>query len=258
LTAARTESQCRSPHAVKDAAKAFMKNSKEYSQKVRKLYRSLKRKYTKTGSVTYEDPVDALICAVVSEKMIGPEADSAMKRFADYFVDFNDLRVSRAEEVVEVLGADTPDTRDIASALTRALRSVFEKYHTVSLAALKKVGKKPARRVLEKMDGVSPFVVDYCMLTSLHGHAIPLTERMIDCLKREQLVHPDADEQQMRGFLTRQIPADNAYEFYYLLRRRSESRRAGRKKKAVRNTQTAASTRTRKRTKETTGKKTKN
>ncbi|MHC4658685.1 MAG: hypothetical protein ACYS83_05840 [Planctomycetota bacterium] len=225
-----------------------MKNSKEYSQKVRRLYRSLKRKYPKTERVAYDDPVDALVYAIVSEKMSRTAAQAAIKRFADYFIDSNDLRVSRAEEIIEVLGADTAVTRDTASALTKALGAVFNKYNTVSLKTLKKSGKKPARQVLEKMSGISGFVVDYCMLTSLRGHAIPLTKKMIDYLRSNELVHPDADEQQIEGFLARQIPAENAYAFYVLLRRQSESRKPGRKKKTARKTKTKAATTKKKKT----------
>lgn len=210
-----------------------MKNSKEYSRKVNKLYRSLKRKFPKTQKVVYDEPVEALIYAIVSEKMSERAAQSATKKFADYFVDLNDLRVSRAEEIVEVLGSDTPVTRDIALALTRALGAVFDKYNTVSLKALNKVGKRPARQVLEKMNGVSPFAVDYCMLTSLQGHAIPLTRNMMDYLKNNELVHEEADEAEIEGFLARLIPAENAYEFYYLLRHQSESRTRRRKKQTA-------------------------
>ena len=211
-----------------------MKNSKEYSRKVQKLYRSLKRKYPKPQDVEYDEPVEALVYAVVSENITESEAQSAMKRFADYFVDLNDLRVSRAEEVVEVLRADTPVTRNIALTLTRALRAVFDKYNTVSLKAMKRIGKRPAKQSLEKMNGVSPFVVNYCMVTSLQGHAIPLTKKMIDYLRSEELVHPGADEQEIEGFLARQISAQNAYEFYALLRRASESYKRRRKKRTVR------------------------
>jgi endonuclease III len=227
-----------------------MKNSKEYSQEIRKLYRSLKRKHKKVQPDIYDDPVDGLIYAIISEQMSQAATQSVIKKFADYFIDQNDLRVSRAEEVVAALGEDTPLTRDIALALTKALRTVFDKYHTVSLKALKKMGKKPARQVLEKINGVTPFVVDYCVLASLQGHAIPLTRKMIDYLRHNELVHPDADDQQIEGFLAKQISADNAYEFYALLRRESESRRA-RRKKAARTTGMKAATKTKRKTRKT-------
>ncbi len=200
-----------------------MKSNREYSKKIGELYRSWKRKCPKVEKLTYDEPTEALVYALVSENITEVAARSATKRFADYFVDLNDLRVSRMEEIVEILGEDTSVTRDTASKLTGALRTVFEKYNTVSLEALKKIGKRQARKILEGIDGVSLFVADYCMLTSLHSHAIPLTEKMINYLKTNQMAHPDADYQQIEGFLARQVLAEDAYRFYALLRYCSES-----------------------------------
>jgi len=213
---------------------------------VHELYRSLKAKYTKVKKVRYDEPAEALVYAIVGENMSEMATESAVKRFHDYFIDLNDLRVSRDEEIVEVGGEDTTITKEIASTLTKALKNVFEEYNSVSLQALKKIGKRPAKQVLEKMDGISRFAVNYCMLTSLQGHAIPLTKRMIEYLRSNQLVHPDADEQQIEGFLAKQIPAENAYEFYALLRRQSESRRRRDKKKTVRKAKAKTATKTKK------------
>lgn len=224
-----------------------MKNSKDYSRKVQKLYRDLKRQYQKPQKVEYALLLDALVYAIVSENISVAKARSASRKLADYFIDFNDLRVSQLVEIVEVLGGDTAVTRNIASMLTMALGTVFREYNTISLEALKKIGKRPARQVLEKMDGTTSFVVDYCVLTALGGHAIPLTKGMIDYLRNNQLVHPNADQQQIEGFLARQISAKNAYEFYALLRRCSESRRAAtKKKKTVTKPKTKAVSKTKK------------
>lgn len=208
-----------------------MKNGKEYSKKVQKLYHSLKRNHPAVQKTVYDEPVDALVYAIVSDELSEPAAQSAIKRLADYFVDWNDLRISRTEEIIEALGPEASAARDIASALTTALRVVFSKYNMVSLKALYKMSKRPAKGFLEKIEGTNRFVVDYCMLTSLHGHAIPLTKKMIEYLRSNELVHAEADEREIEGFLARQISAENAYEFYSLLRRQSETRKAGKKKK---------------------------
>ena len=140
-----------------------------------------------------------------------------------------------------MLGQDTAVSRNIASTITTVLRAIFNEYHKVSLEALKKTGKRPARQILEKMEGTSRFVVDYCMLTSLQGHAIPLTKQMIEYLRSNKLIHPDADKQQIGGFLAKQISAKKDYEFYTLLRRESEaycSEKKKRSKKAVKKKKT--------------------
>ena len=200
-----------------------MKNSKEYAQRLQRLYRGLKRAHPKVETTSYDDPIDALIYGIVSERVSETATQRAMKGFRETFVDWNDLRVSRVEEIVEVLHEDTAVNRTTAFALTTALRAIFDEYHTLSLQNLKKVGKRPAKQALESLEGTDPYVVGYCMLTSLQGHAIPLTGQMADYLKQHEVVDPEADEQDIEGFLTRQVAAKNAYEFYALLRRESES-----------------------------------
>jgi endonuclease III len=221
-----------------------MRNSKEYAKKIQNLYHSLKRKYPKVQQINHETVVDTLVYSVISEKMSKKAADSALKGFAECFVDFNDMRVSRAEEITEVLGENSLVTREIASRIIRALQNVFSDYHRISLENLKKLGKRPARQILEKIDGASRFVVDYCMLTSLHAHAVPLTEDMIKYLRNNDLVDHDADEQQISGFLTKQISAKDGYEFYALLRHESETsqgkKRTKTKTKKVPKTKTKA------------------
>jgi len=210
---------------------ADMKNSKEYSKKIQGLYRTLKHKHPKVREVNHETVTDAIVYSIISEKMSEKETESAFKKFPERFVDLNDLRVSRTEEISEVLGENTPVTREITLSITKVLQAIFNDYHKVSLEALKKLGKRPARQCLEKIDGTSHFVVDYCMLTSLRGHAIPLTENMIKYLKANDLVDGDADEKQISGFLVKQISAKNGYEFYSLLRHESERYKSSAKTK---------------------------
>ncbi|MHC4518495.1 MAG: hypothetical protein ACYTAS_07900 [Planctomycetota bacterium] len=207
-----------------------MKNSREYATRLQKLYRGLKRAHPKVEKATHDDPIEALIFGVVSEYISESATQRAMKGFRGTFVDWNDLRVSRAEEIVEVLQEDSAKSRATALALLTALRAVFDEHHTLSLQSLKKMGKRPAKQAMEALDGVGHFVVSYCMLTALQGHAIPLTETMATYLKKNDIVDPEADTQDIEGFLTRQVAAKNAYEFYSLLRRESESPKIARKK----------------------------
>ena len=200
-----------------------MKNSKNYSRKVLKLYGSLKKKRPDVQKAAYEEPVNALVYAIISEHIAADKATSALKRFDNYFVDLNDLRVSRTDDIVEMIGIDTPAMHEVAARLTRALRQIFDEHHQVSLESLKRMGKRPARTALEKIEGVSKFAIDYCMLTALDGHTIPLTCEMLDYLRDNELAHPDATEQEIGGFLGKQISAKNGYEFYDLLRSESES-----------------------------------
>jgi endonuclease-3 len=213
-----------------------MKDSKEYSDKVKKLFKSLKRQHPKQEKKVYAEPVDALVYAVLSEHVTEKEAQDRLARFKANFVDWNDLRVSLEQEILEVLDSNSEEAVTTAAALCNVLAGVFRNTNTVSMEALCKQGKRPARAVLEKITGTSAFVVDYCMLTALDAHAIPLTARMLKYLKDNELVHPESDDQEISGFLTRLISADDGYEFYMLLRLESEVAETAKNKKAARQT----------------------
>jgi endonuclease III len=202
-----------------------MKDSREYSQKLQKLYRSLKQQYPRPEKVEYDEPVDAIVHALITENLTEAQTQAAMKKFKDHFVDWNDLRVASAEEIVDTIGEDCPATRNTALAITSILGMIFEKNNAVTLEVLKKMGKRPAKQAMEKIPGTTPFVVDYCMLTSLQGHAIPLTKTMIEYLKVNRCVHPEADRETIEGYLTRQIAAKDAFEFYVMLRQESETQK---------------------------------
>ncbi len=199
-----------------------MKNSKLYAPKIKQLFRSLKQRHTNTNVVHYEEPIDALIYAIVSEYTDEQQAQVATKCFAEYFIDYNDLRVSRTEEIAEVFGDDKPGTCQMAEALVRVLKSVFDKYHCMSLGGLDKIGKRSIKQTLESLEGMSRFAVDYCMLFAFQGHAIPLTETMIQYLKDNKCIHPEADAEAIEGFLSKQISAKDDYDFYTFLRMESE------------------------------------
>lgn len=221
-----------------------MKDSKDYSPKITKLFRSLKRKHGKAEPVTYDDPVRAIVDALVGEVMTQDAASKALKRMESHFVDLNDVRVCRNEEILEVFRDNSPEAEKSASAITRTLNTIFDKYDKVALDTLGQEGKRQAKKELEELTGITPFAVSYCFLTALGGHAIPLNDKMLTYLREHDLVHPEADEHDVAGFLERAISATDAYTFYHVLRTEAESRAA----KPAAKKKTAAAKKTKKAT----------
>ena len=200
-----------------------MKDSKKYAEKLQKTVRALKRKYGKVDKPKYGLGAQSIVYAVLSQYLSESGAATAMKKITSHFVDFNELRVSRTDEITDVIGKDTADTRDLADLMTRTLMAIFDKYDVVNLEALEEAGKKQARAMLEKLIPESRYVINYVTLTAFDGHAIPLTSQMLEYLKVNELIHPEAAQEDIEGFLERQIPANSAYEFYALLRKEAES-----------------------------------
>ncbi len=236
-----------------------MKDSKKYAQRISKLYKSLKTG-SKISTRSFDDPVEAIVYAIVSENMDWTETKSMIRKMKRHFIDINDLRVSREEEIMDVLGETGDKTLKTASTMRQVLEAILVKHNVVSLNKLKEIGKRQAKKELEEIDGLSSFATNYCFLTSLGGHAVPLTDDMIEYLKDNDLVHPKSKDSDIEGFLERQISAANAYKFYRLLK--EESRKAAKaKKKAAKKKaaerKTAKKKPVKKAVKKTTKKKTK-
>jgi len=145
-----------------------------------------------------------------------------LKRMKSHFVDMNDLRVSRKEEILDVFKDTSEGVEKSAVSITQTLNTLFERYNKVTLDFLCHEGKRQAKKDLEEIEGMTSFAADYCFLTSLGGHAIPLNPVMLQYLRDHELVHPDATEREIAGFLERQIAAADAYTFYMLLRGEAE------------------------------------
>jgi hypothetical protein len=200
-----------------------MKDSKKYADKLQKTIRALKRKYGKVEKPQYDLSAEPLVFAVLSEHMSESAAAGNVKKLKDSFVDWNDLRVSRPEEISEVLGKDTAENRQIAEELTANLFAIFNKYDLVNFESLAEVGKRQVKAVLEKLLPASRYVINYLFLTVFDGHAVPLSPAMIEYLKANELIHPESTPEEIEGFMERQVPANQAYESYALLRKETEA-----------------------------------
>jgi hypothetical protein len=199
-----------------------MKNSKEYSPKIEKLLKSLKKEAAAVAMPTYTDPVDAIVYAFISSFTTEANASKLLKRIDGHFVDINDLRVSRPEEILEVFGEQSEQAAASTQAMTAVLNAIFEKFDKVSLNSLNEEGKRQARKDLEDIPGMTSFAAAYTFLTALGGHAVPLTDAMIQYLRQNELVHPEANPHEVESFLERQVSATEAYAFYAKLRAEAE------------------------------------
>lgn len=200
-----------------------MKNSKEYSSKFETFYKSLKKELKSAEIFEFETPIDALIAGVICEYEPHETAKTIMKQMLDHFVDWNDLRVSREEEVVEFLGKNSDEAKKIADNLTAALQKVFEKFDSITLEPVIVNGKRQAKQDLEEFGVLSPFVINFVMLTIMDAHCLPMTSKMIEYVKENGLVHPDADDTDINSFIERKVPASDIGNFYQVLRKHSES-----------------------------------
>ncbi len=199
-----------------------MKNSKEYGARIRKAFQAWKRLSSALEPASYEDPIEALVVGHISQFYTEADTKKIYKRIQNHFVDLNDLRVARTEEILDVMGDHSPQAQTAAQSLIRMLNQICDRYDGLTLASLKGQGKRQGRKAVEDIEEVGRFAVDYCFLTALGGHAVPLTDKMKEYLIREQLICPESSDEEIHGFLERQISASDAWRFYALLRAAAE------------------------------------
>jgi hypothetical protein len=207
-----------------------MKDSSEYTARLKKLCNRLKREKGAASVMGDEEPADALtelVRACLTAGATEAKAQAALNKFNSYFVDFNELRVCRPEEMAEVLGNQFPAAKDIAVQILGLLNQIFARRDTLSLVDLAASGKREAKVFLESLEGITPYVVARVMLFSLSGHAFPLHEQMVAMLRGEEVIDSAAPLDDIQGFLERQIPAKNLIKTYRLLRRHADNYRPG-------------------------------
>jgi len=199
-----------------------MKNNSQYIQNLKKLFSILKKGDEKPKKPAYHDPIEAIVFAVLCEESTESRAKAAFKKIQSHFVDFNDLRVARAEEIAEVIGRDIEESEKCAVRLTSLLNAIFQKYDCLLPEDLINTGKKGIKEILEKFNDMTGFISRYIMVTVFNSHAVPLTEKMIQYLKAYDAVESELENEQIVAFVERQISAVNAYTFYTLVRHDSE------------------------------------
>lgn len=213
-----------------------MKDSKKYTDALNRFWKKEKPKGVKASVPQYNDPVDALIYACIREFLSETATKRMITKLGKHFVDWNDMRVSRFEEIIEVLGGDDAVNRSIGRALRKSLYSVFEANDCISLEYIEELGKRKAKEELDKMEGISNYVCAYIILCCMDGHAIPINQRISDFLKDNKLVHPDSDIADIQGFAERVISSSQGYLFFETIQAMSEGNAKAAPVKAVKKT----------------------
>jgi hypothetical protein len=199
-----------------------MKDNNQYQQKLKKLFAILKKGDEKLKKPVFDDPIETIVFAVLCEKSTESSAKTALKKIQSHFVDLNDLRVARIEEITEIIGQDIEESEKCAIKLTSLLNAIFQKYDCLTPEDPAGAGKKGLKEILEKFNGITNFICSYIMLTVSNAHSVPLTEKMIQYLKTYNVVDPQLANEQIAAFVEKQISAASDYTFYVLVRHDSE------------------------------------
>jgi len=105
-------------------------------------------------------------------------ADEVFAKLQENFFDWNEVRVTTASELAEIMKRLT-FPRQSAVGIKKTLHGIFESFYQFDLDFLRKENLSKAQAQFEKFKGVSPFVVSYAIQHGLGGHSIPLDRAMM-------------------------------------------------------------------------------
>jgi endonuclease III len=190
-----------------------MKNGAEYAKRVKRYYNRMRSSLTAEPTEENTDPLEQLMFAQLSWDATSGNAQKAARKLAEQMTDLNEVRVSTPREIAAVIRDCVPNPMECARAISRSLNSIFQRENLVSLGPLQEKGRREARQYLETLDGVNAHASASVLLWSLGAHAIPVNQRLLRALRKEELVDPDADGPQVQAFLERHVAAAEARTF---------------------------------------------
>lgn len=179
--------------------------------------RSALRKKYRPEPVPERSAIEELVHAMLLWESTTPRADRAFKRLLDSFVDLNEMRVSRPDEIAEILGKTYPLADERSRRLLASLEAVYVKEHAVSLESVVAVGKRDARKYLDAIEPLHPFASARVAVLRFDGHAVPLDRPMVEALVAAGVLEEGADVPRAIGQAERMVKAAESLEVTQLL-----------------------------------------
>ena len=122
-----------------------MKHGSDYARHVKRLYRQMLKQTGKPETPAPTDPIEQLIVAILSACTTDHKAVAVYRRLREQTVDLNELRVTPAVELAEMIGTGVPLAREKAHRIVDALNAVRRRQDKLDLSFLQqRRGARPA------------------------------------------------------------------------------------------------------------------
>ncbi len=185
-----------------------MKNSTKHATKFKAVIKKLKA--SEPILPEQRDPVTLLAFAFCSWESTAERAVEACQKLRKNLVDWNDLRVCKVDEIVEMAGFNDAHKEERAKRLRSSLHAIFLREHETSLDALHDMKKRETREYIESLDGMVPYVSSFVLMHAFEVNGVPVDEQMRTLLIEKDAIDPDADINEVSGWVSRQVSADDS------------------------------------------------
>ncbi len=162
--------------------------------------------------------LEEFVYAILREGSTRDDADQAFAALKKDYYDWNEIRVSMAEELVSSLGRSISDAPRRAQRIIDLLQEVFETTFSFELDGLDKKGLKQAGKALQRYQAASAYAVAWVTQKSLGGHMLPLDDAAVRCLRRLKVIEDtETDVEAIRESLESQITKTKGPQFIDLI-----------------------------------------
>lgn len=160
--------------------------------------------------------LEYLVFAAFLENTAIKSAETAFDQLEDYFIDWNEIRVSTTAELVDVLTV-LPYAQRAAERLRRTLQWIFETTYKFDLEDWRKKDVKEFQAFLASNPFSTHFMNDFVLHFAMNQPPIPFDEGAMRILRLLDLVEIDAEnKEQVRG-VERTFSRQDADCFFTLL-----------------------------------------
>ncbi len=186
--------------------------AKNRADLITKLHKYVKKEYEAVLPPSNRSVLDHMLYACCLEDSTTEAADEAFAKLQENFFDWNEVRVTTAEELSESTKS-VARPLEAAQRVRKTLQGVFETYYQFDLDFLKKENLGKSVQTFEKFRGVTPFVISYVAQNGLGGHSIPVDKSfMLLCYVLGIVSEAEATKGRIPG-LERTIPKAKGIEF---------------------------------------------
>lgn len=145
------------------------------ADKIKALFKLVQKRHKHAPPVPKRSVLEHLMYAAVLEDATLEAADAAFAVLEHHYIDWNEIRVSTAQELADTLPM-LPNPLGAGDRIKKTLQAVFETYYMFDLEDLCKKTIAQASDYLRSIAACSRFMADYTILFGLGGHVIPMDE----------------------------------------------------------------------------------
>jgi endonuclease-3 len=178
---------------------------------IAKLQKVLKKHY-KPVAVPERTLLEHLLYASLLENASFEKADEAFAQLQETYFDWNEVRVTSANELAELFAA-LPQPIAAAHRVKKLLQGIFDAIFTFDLEPLKKQNLGKSIKDIEKF-GANAFAQAYATQNALNGHAIAADEGTFDVLVVLGILSDTEAGKGVLPGLERAVPKNKGTEFF--------------------------------------------